>query len=70
MMVDAIAIMATRKISELPVVDAEGQPLGLIDITDVVAILPKDAAAEPSQRFPRKLVPLRVVGQPDEQRSA
>ena len=44
MMVDAVAIMAERKISELPVVDAEGQPVGLIDITDVVALLPKEAA--------------------------
>ena len=44
MMVDAVAIMAERKISELPVVDAEGRPVGLIDITDVVALLPKEAA--------------------------
>ena len=41
MMVDAVAIMAERKISELPVVDAEGRPVGLIDITDVVALLPR-----------------------------
>ena len=45
MMVDAVAIMAGRKISELPVVDADGKPIGLIDITDVVAMLPKEAAA-------------------------
>ena len=44
MMVDAVAIMAGRKISELPVVDADGKPVGLIDITDVVALLPKEAA--------------------------
>ena len=43
MMVDAVAIMAERKISELPVVDADGKPVGLIDITDVVALLPKEA---------------------------
>jgi arabinose-5-phosphate isomerase len=70
MMVDAIAVMATRKISELPVVDTEGQPVGLIDITDVVAILPKDAAAEPSPTVQQRSVPWRVVGQPEEQRSA
>lgn len=46
MMVDAVAIMAGRKISEVPVVDAAGKPVGLIDITDVVALLPKDVAAE------------------------
>ena len=28
MMVDAVAIMAERKISELPVIDAEGRPRG------------------------------------------
>jgi arabinose-5-phosphate isomerase len=41
-MADAVAIMAARKISELPVVDSDGKPLGLIDITDVVALLPKE----------------------------
>ncbi|HEY2894927.1 MAG TPA: CBS domain-containing protein, partial [Pirellulales bacterium] len=41
MMVDAVAIMAERKISELPVVDAESRPLGLLDITDVVALFPE-----------------------------
>ena len=40
MMVDAVAVLAERKISELPVVDADGKPAGLIDITDVVALLP------------------------------
>ena len=33
----AIEILAARKISELPVVDEQGMPVGLIDITDVVA---------------------------------
>ena len=39
---DAVETMARRKISELPVVDAEGHPVGMIDITDVVGILPKE----------------------------
>ena len=34
---DAIAIMSHRRISELPIVDSEGRPVGLIDITDVVS---------------------------------
>ena len=42
MMSEAIDLMARRKISELPVVDAQGRPVGLIDITDVVGLLPKD----------------------------
>ncbi|MEQ9409102.1 MAG: KpsF/GutQ family sugar-phosphate isomerase [Fuerstiella sp.] len=33
---DAIHLMSRRKISELPVVDAAGIPLGLVDITDVI----------------------------------
>ncbi len=32
----AIEILVERKISELPVVDREGKPVGMIDVTDVV----------------------------------
>jgi arabinose-5-phosphate isomerase len=46
MMIEAVTIMARRKISELPVVDAEGKPVGLIDVTDVVGLLPKEATVE------------------------
>jgi arabinose-5-phosphate isomerase len=35
----ALGIIAERKISELPVVDGDYRPIGLIDITDVVAWL-------------------------------
>lgn len=35
---DAMAIMAHRKISELPVVDEDDRPLGLIDVTDVLGL--------------------------------
>lgn len=41
---DAVAIMAERKISELPVVDCQGIPLGMIDITDIVGLIPEEAA--------------------------
>jgi arabinose-5-phosphate isomerase len=34
---DAIELLAARKISELPVVNEQGMPVGLIDITDVVS---------------------------------
>jgi len=37
MLTQAVKIMATRKISELPVVDPRGRPLGLIDITDLLS---------------------------------
>ena len=43
MMADAVALLAQRKISELPVVDAVGRPVGLIDVTDVVGLLPAEA---------------------------
>ena len=36
----AASVLAERKISELPVVDRDGCPLGLIDITDVVGMVP------------------------------
>jgi len=41
MTLDALSIMAERKISELPVVDAAGRPLGMVDVTDVVALFPE-----------------------------
>lgn len=66
MMVDAVAIMAGRKISELPVVDAEGKPVGLLDITDVVALLPKDPTpSEPAAAPAPKPGKWRVVGSPE-----
>lgn len=37
----AINLLAENQISELPVVDSEHRPLGLIDITDVITWLPK-----------------------------
>lgn len=39
----AIQLLATKKISELPVVDLQGKPIGLIDITDVVVTDGDDA---------------------------
>lgn len=35
---EAIAVMSHRRISELPVVDEQDRPLGLLDITDVMAL--------------------------------
>src|SRR5262245_29504616 len=33
---DAVAVMRRRKISELPVIDAAGRPAGILDITDLI----------------------------------
>jgi arabinose-5-phosphate isomerase len=35
---DAVAILESRRLSELPVVDAEGRPTGLLDIVDLVGL--------------------------------
>jgi arabinose-5-phosphate isomerase len=40
----ACEILADRKISELPVVDNDQRPLGLIDITDLVGAMPETKA--------------------------
>lgn len=39
---DAVTVLSERKLSELPVVDAERRPVGLIDITDVIGLLPQE----------------------------
>ena len=41
---DALEIVKRRKISELPVVDAAGRPIGLLDITDLIGLIPKEEA--------------------------
>lgn len=43
---DAVEIMRQRKISELPVVDQDGAPAGLIDITDLIGLVPKEEAEQ------------------------
>ncbi|MEK6234544.1 MAG: KpsF/GutQ family sugar-phosphate isomerase [Planctomycetales bacterium] len=39
---DAVQVMGQRKISELPVVDHQGKPAGIIDVTDVLFLIPSD----------------------------
>ena len=41
-MSEALAILRSRKISELPVVDGEGRPVGMLDITDLIGLEPPD----------------------------
>lgn len=43
---EAVDILTGKKVSELPVVDDAGKPIGLIDITDVIGLLPTDTADE------------------------
>jgi arabinose-5-phosphate isomerase len=37
---EALDLIRDRKISELPVVDADGRPVGLVDITDLIGLAP------------------------------
>ncbi len=45
----AIDILSERKFSELPVVDRQGRPVGMIDVTDVVALMPHRTQDNPFQ---------------------
>jgi len=55
-MLEAIAIMGERRISELPVTDSEGFPVGMIDITDIVAVFPEYSEKEPLPKPVLKIV--------------
>jgi arabinose-5-phosphate isomerase len=48
-MAEAIALMRDRKISELPVIDDEHRPVGLLDITDLIGV---ESSAENPQEAP------------------
>lgn len=41
---DAVALLDARRLSELPVLDATGRPVGLLDIVDVLGLAPSPAA--------------------------
>lgn len=40
MLMEAVDLMSRKKLSELPVIDESRAPVGLIDITDVIALMP------------------------------
>jgi arabinose-5-phosphate isomerase len=48
---DAVALLAQRKFSELPVVDKQGRPVGLVDVTDIVGL---KTQAESARKSPKK----------------
>lgn len=43
---DAVESLRARKLSELPVVDDSGHPVGLIDVTDLIGLVPTDLDEE------------------------
>lgn len=53
----AIELLADRKFSELPVVNESGEPVGLIDVTDVVSQLPDaEVPMKPTKKSPRPAI--------------
>ena len=60
MLVDALAIMAERKISELPVIDDHGGPVGLLDITDLVNTTSLGNGTADSDKAPAAEHPLQM----------
>jgi arabinose-5-phosphate isomerase len=48
-LVEAVDLLKSRKFSELPVVDAGGKPVGMLDITDLIGLEP---APEPADSRP------------------
>ena len=45
---DAVQLLSNRKISELPVVDENRRPIGLVDITDVISLVEQLDTGSPS----------------------
>jgi arabinose-5-phosphate isomerase len=61
----AIETLANRKISELPVVDEDGKPVGMIDITDVVGMDAAQPAINAKSETSRADEGARTVPFPD-----
>ncbi len=60
-MLEAIAVMGERRISELPIVDAENFPVGMIDITDVVAAFPECTVLQMQQKHTKTTPRLKIA---------
>ncbi len=43
LLIEAVELLTAKKVSELPVVDDDGKPAGLIDITDVIGLMPTES---------------------------
>jgi arabinose-5-phosphate isomerase len=43
---EAVDLLRRHKISELPVVDSDGRPVGLLDVTDVIGFVPAEGVTE------------------------
>jgi arabinose-5-phosphate isomerase len=63
---EAVRILAERKISELPVLDSNGRPMGLIDVTDLVSLWPEEF---PEWQGLGKRPPLSICAPPPEEQA-
>jgi arabinose-5-phosphate isomerase len=52
-MAEALDLLRTKKISELPVVDDRGCPVGMLDITDLIGLAPPDEKPGAVEAGPR-----------------
>lgn len=59
---DSIDLLAERQISELPVIDADGRPVGVLDITDVVG---RESSATPNSQRDDSSTPLLRLRTPN-----
>ena len=66
MLRDAMTIMAERKLSELPVIDADRKPVGLLDITDLMSDEPPAAISGDPTTKHSTLNGLRILKQNDD----
>ena len=63
MMTDAVEILSEKRISELPVVNENNQPVGMLDITDAVAWAPSQPTESGVDSQPNpEVIPLRKSG--------
>jgi arabinose-5-phosphate isomerase len=51
---EAVEVLRRHKVSELPVVDADGRPVGLLDITDLIGVAGAGAEDEAPPRAARR----------------
>ena len=58
---DAIAVLSSHKFSQLPVLDKAGHPVGILDITDLIGLVPPASVSTPtgSEEIPNQ--PHRVA---------
>ncbi len=57
---EAVEILKRHKISELPVVDGEGRPIGMIDITDLIGVANAENGARGAQGPSAPALPVAV----------